>query len=116
MGINNFEGGEKINKKLCNCLIIICFILFSLNMAFASNETQINVDCLKNSDDVLNIDDLNQNSTINYTKSSKTIEITQDNYRRTNCLKLCKQNRKQQQNIVFWKHVSHWTFSGNIWN
>ena len=80
MGINNFEGGEKINKKLCNCLIIICFILFSLNMAFASNETQINVDCLKNSDDVLNIDDLNQNSTINYTKSSKTIEITQDNY------------------------------------
>ncbi|SEK43443.1 hypothetical protein SAMN05216439_0937 [Methanobrevibacter gottschalkii] len=35
---------------------------------------------MKNSDDVLNIDVLNQNSTVNYPRSHKTIEITQDNY------------------------------------
>lgn len=49
-------------------------------MVFASNEMHNDVYSLKNSDNLLNISELNQNSTVNHPRSSKTIEITQDNY------------------------------------
>ena len=80
MEANKFKGGEIINKKLFVSLIIICFILVSLNMVFASNETNGNVISLKESNNELNIEISKQNSAIDLRTSSKTIEITQDNY------------------------------------
>ena len=76
MEANEFKGGEIINKKLFVSLIIICFILVSLNMVFASNETNGNVISLKESNNELNIEISKQNSAIDLRTSSKTIEIT----------------------------------------
>ena len=86
----DLKGGEKINRqKILIVLMLLCFIVSSLNFVVATNETQVVDDTLYSIDDSdLEIPtDEFQEETVSIEncqnlslEPSKTIEITQDNY------------------------------------